>query len=51
MPIITGPKAGTPEGIRENIDRLIAEGKDSREAVAIAHHVAEVIKEETRNDR
>jgi hypothetical protein len=41
MPLVTGPRAATPAGIQENIERLIAEGKPVEQAVAIAHRIAE----------
>lgn len=45
MPLNTGPEAATPAGIQENIERLIAEGKPLEEAVAVAHTVAEEVRE------
>lgn len=39
--LISGPKAATPEGILENTERLLAQGKPGREATAIAYHIAE----------
>jgi hypothetical protein len=41
MPLITGPRAATPMGIQENIQRLLEEGKTQEEAVAIAYRLAE----------
>ena len=41
MPLVTGPLAATPAGIKENIERLIEEGKTHEEAVAIAYRLAE----------
>jgi hypothetical protein len=40
MPLITGNRAATPEGIAENIRRLIREGKTREEAIAIAQELA-----------
>ncbi len=49
MNLISGPNAATPEGILENTERLLAQGKPGREAVAIAYHIAE--NERADNDR
>lgn len=49
MPLNTGPSAATPGGIQDNIERMIAEGVATDEAVAVAHHIAETIRSEDGN--
>ena len=41
MPYITGPKAATPAGIDENIERVLAEGATADEAASVAFRLAE----------
>jgi len=52
MPLIEGDRAGTKEGIAENIRRLIEEDNlEQEDAVGIAFRIAREVSEDRRTDK